>query len=225
MKPAGGSAFNYVVIALLLGSVWGFFEVFFKDVLGMGGKPFASAIMTGIGVAVMAIGYGMFRKAGMFFMISLFTIMARMIVVPVLGCSPMCRANSVVALALLGASTALAFGVSSRVMKNSYKTGGLWAGAGVFVSGVAFYFGGMACAPCQYLQNFASHGGLVSFLKVEVMYWSLFSALLFYPGYRAGVLVRDAMTALRESRPVHYYAGLVSASFVMMLLTGLILMR
>ena len=74
--------FDYIVVALLLGSLWGFFEVFFKDVLAMGGRPFTSAIMTGIGVSMMALGYGLFRKARIFILISAFTVLTRMIVVP-----------------------------------------------------------------------------------------------------------------------------------------------
>ncbi len=223
-EPVRYSVYNFICIALLLGSVWGFFEVFFKDVLSMGGKPFASAIMTGIGVALMAVGYGLFKKARMFFSIAVFTIFARMIIVPVLGCSPMCRANAVVALALLGASTALAFGISSRFSKNTMKTGGLTAGAGVMVSGVSFYYAGMACAPCQYLQNFTAIGGLATFMSVEVISWAVFSAVLFYPGYLAGVKARKAVNAWSESRPVPYYAALTFSSVMMMLVTGLILL-
>lgn len=223
-KPAENSAFNYMMTALFLGAVWGFFEVFFKDVLSMGGKPFASAIMTGIGVAIMAFGYGLFKRSGMFFTIAVFTIFARMIIVPVLGCSPMCRANSVVALGLLGASTALAFGLSSRFSKSILKTGGLTAGAGVLASGAAFYYAGMACAPCQYLQNFVSNGGLAAFMTTEVIGWSVFSAVLFYPGYLAGVKARDAANSLRVARPVPYYAALAAGSVTMMLITGLILL-
>jgi hypothetical protein len=217
------SMFNFMCVALLLGSIWGFFEVFFKDVLSMGGTPFASSIMTGIGVFMMAIGYGLFRRAGSFFVISVFAIFTRMLIVPILGCSPMCRANAVVALLLLGASTAVAFTLFERVSKNQNKTGGIVAGGGVLFSGTAYYFAGLACAPCQYLKNFAAQGGVTTFLSVEVLWWSLFSAVLFYPGYFVGIKLQGVVSTLHEARPVPYYAALVSASIVVMCVTGLIL--
>ncbi|HON79040.1 MAG TPA: hypothetical protein PK544_11150 [Spirochaetota bacterium] len=215
---------DYICIALLLGAIWGFFEVFFKDVLSMGGKPYTAAVMTGIGVAFMAAAYGFFRKSGVVMAVAVFSIFARMIVVPVLGCSPMCRANAVVALFLLGSFMALSMEVSSRVVKNNFKTGGLWVGGGVLLSGISFYYGGMACAPCQYLQNFQQSGGLVSFLRVEVMYWVLFSAILYYPGYLAGTHLRNSMNTLRARRPVPYYAGIVCASFLILIATGFMLL-
>lgn len=224
IKPAGFSAFNYILTALFLGAVWGFFEVIFKDVFSMGGKPFASATMTGIGLALMAFGYALFKRPGMFFTIAVFTIFARMIIVPVLGCSPMCRANSVVALALLGASTTLAFGLASRFSKNTLKTGGLTAGAGVLLSGAIFYPAGLACAPCQYLQNFVNSGGFATFMTVEVIGWAVFSAVLFYPGYLAGTKAVETVNSWREARPVPYYAALATGIVAMMLATGLILL-
>lgn len=229
MKPninsvsQGSSNFDYFCTALLLGSIWGFFEVVFKDVIGMGGKPFASAIMTGIGIAVMSTGYGIFKKNGVFLAVSIFTIFTRMLIVPVLGCSPMCRANSVVALLLLGASTTLAFGVYRKFSNRTINTGGLVAGVGVFISGLSFYYVGMACAPCPYLLTFAGAGGLAAFVQTEVLYWTLFSMVLFYPGYIVGNFISSTLTSLRVSSPVFYYAGIISASFVMMLFTGFIL--
>ena len=224
MVPNGFSAINYMMTALFLGAVWGFFEVIFKDVIGMGGKPFASAIMTGIGVALMAFGYALFKRPGMFFTIAVLTIFARMIIVPVLGCSPMCRANSVVALALLGASSTLAFGLASRFSKNPLKSGGLTAGAGALLSGALFYPAGLACAPCQYLQNFVNSGGFSTFMTVEVIGWAVFSAVLFYPGYLAGTKAVEAVNSWREARPVPYYAALATGSVAMMIATGLILL-
>lgn len=220
-----GAIFDYIVVALLLGSLWGFFEVFFKDVLAMGGRPFTSAIMTGIGVGLMALGYGLFRKARIFVLIAVFTVLTRMIVVPVIGCSPMCRANAAVALLLLGASTSLVFGAASRAAGNAGVSGGIMAGAAVCISGLAFYPAGLAVAPCAYLQNFAAAGGLSAFLAAEVLWWTLFGSVLFYPGYHAGAALRDAMAALRRRSPAPYYAGIVAASAMMVAVTGLLLMR
>ncbi len=220
-----GGMFDYIVVALLLGSLWGFFEVFFKDVLAMGGKPFTSAIMTGIGVSMMALGYGLFRKARIFILISAFTVLTRMIVVPVIGCSPMCRANAVLALLFLGISTTLLFGAASRISGNAGAAGGLLAGAAVSVSGLAFYPAGLAVAPCAYLQNFAAAGGMATFLTREVVWWTLFGTALFYPGYHAGAALRDSVAALRRVSPAPYYAGTVGASALMVAVTVLLLMR
>ncbi len=224
LKTPGFSLFNYMMMALFLGALWGFFEVFFKDVLSLGGTPFASATMTGIGVALMAFGYALFKRPGIFATIAVFTIFTRMIIVPILGCSPMCRANAVVALSLLGASTALAFGLASRFRKSNMKYGGLTAGAGVLLSGTLFYPAGLACAPCPYLQAFATGGGFASFMTAEVAGWVLFSAILFYPGYLAGRRLSETLTAWREARPAPYYAALAVGSAVMVLATGLILL-
>ncbi|MBN1497985.1 MAG: hypothetical protein JXA07_14525 [Spirochaetes bacterium] len=217
------SMFDYVCSALLLGAVWGFFEVFFKDVLAMGGKPYTAALTSGIGVMIMAAGYALFRRAWIAPMIALFSIAARMIVVPVLGCSPMCRANAVVALALLGLFSGAAFYASSKTKKHIFLTGGLSVGTGTLLSGISFYYAGLACAPCQYLSNFQAIGGLSSFIAMEVVYWIAFTVILFYPGYGAGMWIASAVESVKKSRPVPYYAGMLCGSFILILLTGLIL--
>ncbi len=225
-EPGRGfdTAFDYICVALLIGAVWGFFEVLFKDVLNMGGKPFSSAIMTGAGVLLMAAGYGLYRKASIFLIIAVFTSFARMIIVPVLGCSPMCMANSVVALTLLGASMTLAFSVFPKATKNLARTAWLRAGSGVLLSGSCFYYAGLACAPCQYLRNFAASGGVMSFIAAEVLYWALFSAVAFYPGYMVGIYLKNTISAIRVKNPVPYFSCLVSASIIMILATGLIVL-
>ncbi len=217
------SIFAYFCTAMVLGSLWGFFEVFFKDVLGMGGKPFASAIMTGIGIAVMSTGYGLYKKHGVFITVTVFTIITRMLVVPVLGCSPICRANSVVALLLLGSSVTLAFGIHERLMNGNMAIGGLVAGSGVIISGMVFYYAGMVCAPCPYLLTYSVPGGFAAFIKTEVLYWAFFSTISFYPGYILGNSIRSTLSYLHSSRPGLYYTGIISASFAMMICTGLIL--
>ncbi|MBN2159773.1 MAG: hypothetical protein JW807_10280 [Spirochaetes bacterium] len=223
-EEAGG-VLDFLCIALLLGSVWGFFEVFFKDVLNMGGKPFASATMTGIGMFLMAAGYGLSGKSRIFLATAVFTICARMIIVPVLGCSPICRANAVIALALLGASCSLVFSASSGFAGRRAGAGVLPAGASVFLSGLAFYPLGITCAPCRYLGNFAAAGGLTAFLKSEVIFWSLFAAVLYYPGFITGTLMKEWIASIRYRKPLAYYAGLFAGSIAMMLATGLMLLH
>lgn len=225
-EPGRGfdTVFDYICVALLIGAIWGFFEVLFKDVLSMGEKPFASAVMTGAGVFMMAAGYGLYRKAGIFLIIAVFTSLARMIIVPVLGCSPMCRANSVVALMLLGASMTLAFGILPDRKSKSGINGCFRAGSGVMLSGVSYYFAGLACMPCQYLRNFASSGGVMSFIAAEVIYWALFSVVAFYPGYMLGIYLKKTISAIRVKNPVPYFSCLISASIIMILVTGLIVL-
>jgi len=222
-KNRKSSIFNLLCVALFLGSIWGFFEVVFKDALAMGGQPLTAALMTGLGVFIMSVGYRIFKNAGIFLMISLFTIMARMVIVPVLGCSPICRANAVVALLILGTSSTLAFGLSSRYIKNTAKWGGGVAGAAVLVSGVSFYYAGLACAPCPYLLQL-SVGGLSNFMAMEVVYWALFSGILFYPGYQLGRYAQAFFSSLRINRPAFYYTGLLAASALFVLSTGLIVL-
>lgn len=215
--------FDYFCGALLLGSIWGFFEVFFKDTLSMGGKPYMAALMSGIGVMIMALGYGLFKRAWIAPVIALFSISSRMLIVPVLGCSPMCRANAVLALILLGAFTGAAFLAASMARRNFFLIGGLSVGSGALLSGISFYYAGLALAPCQYLANFQKIGGLSSFFTMEIIYWIVFTVILFYPGYAAGAWLSTVREYLRKNKPVPYYAGMLCGSAIIILLTGIIL--
>jgi hypothetical protein len=214
------SVFDYACGALLLGSLWGFFEVFLKDVLRMGSQPYTSAVMTGVGVMIMAAGYGLYRKAWIAPATAISSIFARMIIVPVLGCSPICSPNSVIALVLLGTWTGAAFFAFSK--SNRVWHGGLCVGAGTLLSGITFYYAGMACAPCQYLHHFQKIGGLSAFLAMEVAYWTIAAMMLFYPGHAVGMRLSNIVEMLKDNRPLPYYAGILCASFIFIMLIGLI---
>ena len=210
--------------ALLLGAFWGFTEVFLKDVLSLGGKPFTAALMTGIGVAVMAFALAVYKRAGVIMMVAAATVAARMIIVPVLGCSAMCRANACVALLLLGGSMSAAMFLGRNKVNGRSASGGLLSGGAAMVSGGAFFFAGMAVAPCPYLLSFNQAGGFAAFFTAEVMYWAIFSALMFYPGYALGVKMRNSVFTLRNAQPAFYYTGTALGCIALVATTGFMLL-
>jgi hypothetical protein len=84
---------------LILGSLWGLSEAVLGNVMN-GGMPFRAAILTGIGIGIMGIALGVFKRPAMLIGIALITAASKQVAVPLLGCSILCKANSCLAVFL-----------------------------------------------------------------------------------------------------------------------------
>ncbi len=193
---------------LVLGSLWGLSEIALGGVLKAAGFPYRSGLLTGIGMAVMGMALAVSRKPLIPIGVGAVAVLVGLLVVPVLHVSPMCRANSSLAVVLESGSLTLAASlIASRTGKSVYgrmATGG----SAALLASVAFYFAGTHFAPCAYLLSFSAG----SFVVKEGLVWAAFSTILLPVGYSAGErLAGNQLTVVRQRSALYSGSGLVVA--------------
>lgn len=196
------TAVDTIIIILVLGSLWGLSEVVLSDIIRAGGIPWRAGILTGIGMGIMGIAIGLSRKAATLIGIALVTVAAKLIVVPILGCSLLCKANTCAAVLLQGAALSGVVAVAGKGIAGGTFTR---VGAGfsaALASAASFYYVGIHLSPCQYLLSF---GGIVPFMKAEGIVWAAFSGALFPLGYTLGLLIKHELPVVKMTRPLAYY--------------------
>jgi hypothetical protein len=197
---------NILIAVVLLGSLWGFAEVVLDSAIRAAALPLRAGILTGIGIGLLAIAMGTFRRPALLVLIPPVAILCKQLVVPILNVSVMCKANSCLAVALEGlAVTGVVYLIGRRLDRKRLIQAASGASGALLAAG-AFYFAGMRLAPCQYLLSFNSPVGFVRFMLVEGLVWAAFSAVLFPVGYRVGAQLRDTILA-QGRKPWLYYAA------------------
>lgn len=93
---------NVLIAILVLGSLWGLSEVVLNGAIRAAGLPFRAGILTGIGIGIMGVAIGIFRKSSILIGIALVAIFCKQLVVPILHVSVMCKVNSCLAVILEG---------------------------------------------------------------------------------------------------------------------------
>lgn len=196
---------DVLLAVVVLGSLWGLAEVVLNGAIRVTGLPFRAGILTGVGVGLLAIAAGAFRRSVILVFIPLIAILCKQLVVPILGVSVLCKANSCLAVVLEGlAVTGVVYLAGRKLDRNRLAQIGSGASATLLAAGV-FYFIGTQLAPCKYLLSFNRPDGFAAFLVAEGLVWAAFSALLFPVGYWIGVRFRDTVLVL-ERKPLLYYA-------------------
>lgn len=194
-----------LIAVLVLGSLWGFAEVVLGGLMKVAGVPYRSGILTGLGVGMMAIAVGAFRKPVLTAGIALVAACCKQLVVPILHVSFMCKANSCLAVILDGVALLGVTALAGRWLDTGYPARVASGASAALLAAVSFYFAGMRLAPCNYLLSFNRPGGLVAFLGAEGLIWMIFSAIFFPIGYVAGKRAGNAIPAWRVSKPFLYY--------------------
>jgi len=186
---------------LVFGSIWGLSEVALGGGLRAAQFPYRAGLLTGIGIAIMGIALVIHKKPLMLIGIGLVAVLVKLLAVPILNLSVMCKANSCIAvLTEAVALTLVAVVLMSQMSKSTHARMGGGALAGI-VASVGFYFIGMQVAPCNYLLSFTP----VGFIVTEGLIWAAFSAILLPLGYLAGEkLAPIALPAV--TRRALYYA-------------------
>jgi hypothetical protein len=198
---------NIAVAVLVLGSLWGVAEVVLNDAIKAADLPFRAGALTGFGMLAMGLLLGYARKPLAVLGVPAIAVLVKQMVVPILGASVLCKANSCIAV-LFEAS--LLAGVAAVAMRGIGKSAVLRAGAGAgagLLSAVPFYFVGLAVAPCKYLLSFDRAGGLAAFMVQEGLVWAAFSAVLFPVGYALGARFREPLRAFEMRSPVAYHGA------------------
>ncbi len=205
-----------LIMVLVLGTAWGFSEVVFSEAIREWGVPYRAGILTGIGLGIMGIALGFNKKVLPLIGIALVAMGAKQLVVPVLQCSVLCKANSCAAVFLQSAALGGAAALAGRYLHGSRPARLVAPLAAALAAAGAFHFIGMRVSPCPYLLSFNHPGGLLSFLGAEGLSWAAFSAILFPVGYQLGEKLRDKIPALRKARPAAYYlaaAGCIAGCY------------
>jgi len=200
---------DVIIGILVFGSLWGLSEIALGGALKAASFPYRSGLLTGIGMAVMAMALAVSRKPLIPIGVGAVAVLVGLLVVPVLHVSPMCRANSSLALVLeAGSLTFAASLVASRRGKSVYgrmATGG----SAALLASVAFYFAGTHFAPCAYLLSFTPG----SFVVKEGLVWAAFSAILLPLGYSAGErLAENRLTVVTRRSALYSGSSLVVAA-------------
>jgi len=169
---------------LVFGSIWGMSEAAIGGGLHAAGVPYRSALLIGIGISVMGMALAIYKKPTMLLGIGLITVLIKLMAVPILGVSVMCKANSCIAVLLEASALTLVGLVLVRHMsKNAHTRMGAGASAAI-IGAVGFFFIGMQVAPCNYLLGF--QGNLGGFMVTEGLLWIAFSAILLPMGWLIG---------------------------------------
>jgi len=195
---------------LLFGSIWGFFEV----VLGSGLRaidfPYRAGLLLGMGMLSMGITLAVYKKPTMLLGIGLTAGLFKLLSVPILHISIVCKANSFIAIVLESFALGLvAFGLMKGMDKDVYMRMGVGALAAL-IGAASFYFIGIRVAPCTYLLSFSPLG----FMMREGLVWMAFSAIFLPVGYLVGMKLRPAMVHLLTVKPTFGYATCITISAV-----------
>ena len=210
---------DIALAVLLLGSVWGVVEVVLGGVMRQADVPHRVAIVTGLGMAIMGIGLGAFRRVYMLPLIALVVVCVRQLAVPVLHVPFVCKANSCLAVIIESCALAGLVGLAgSRLTgraSDSAGSGGMnrgqWVTAAVVGGGAAllasgaFHAAGMRVAPCDHLLSYNRAFGLVTYMATRGSFWAISSAALLPLGYLLGLRLEESVAAVHERRPALYY--------------------
>jgi len=196
---------DILITILVLGSLWGLSEVVLSSAIRAAGIPYRSGILTGVGMGIVGIAIGIFRKPLMIVGISIVAVLCKQLVVPIFHVSVMCKVNSCLAVMLEGLSLAgVVFLARHRLGRNHLAPIASGASAAL-TAAVAFYFLGMWVSPGRDLLSFNHPGGFIAFLTSKGLVWAVFSGILFPAGYWTGVRLRHTALSMGTKKPLLYY--------------------
>ena len=203
--------FDFLVTILLLGSVWGFLsEVILRCAVLIQGLPFKGGMagyITVIGIGMMGIAFGKFRKPSLLMGIPLVTILSKLLALSVFHIPIEARVNSSLAILVGGiALTATVILAGNNLFNNNLLRFSSGMSAGLMAA-ISFFFIGMRMIPCPYLLSFNRAGGFRAFMSFDGMLWTVFSGLLFYTGCWLGNQLKNTFSDLRSAQSLAYYSG------------------
>jgi hypothetical protein len=215
--------FKYLFMTLIvLASLWGFSEVVMNEWIRSFILPLRAAILTGIGMLTMGLLLGVLKRPLTLIILPFIVIALKQLVVPILGMSVLCKANSCAAVALQAFALAGAYGIFMRRGNPSLTKKAATGASAALVSSISFFLIGLKLAPCKYLLSYNQAGGFMSFMVNEGLIWTLLAAISFPVGFWLGEKLRQPVLNYARKKPGFYYsysAGLVISCWVAIALT------
>ncbi len=199
-----------LLLAALVGSVWGVTEVVLGGMMKMHGIPLRGDILTGLGIGLIALGMAISGRTLIGLVIAIFAVACKQLVLPLISLPISCRANSALAVLLAGGVLTAVTSIAGTTMRRRWHTRAVIGGAGGLGTAISFYFLGMRVAPCPYLLSFNRPGGLMAFMLREALIWAILAACLFPLGYALGLRIRHRIVLLPVRRPLLYYISTIS---------------
>lgn len=195
---------GFILTIFALGSICGLVEVIIGGVLHQLGIHL-SGLLIGLDCLLIGLGLAIYNNPLMIIGMGLITCICKQLVVPVLGISFMCEANSCLAVMLEYGSLASIATFTLNSMKKSTYSRILAGGAGVFFGSIIYYFAGMRVNPCPYMLSFNVPGGFAAFLAKEGLIWASFAAALFPLGWSVGERLSVKKFILIKKNPHLFY--------------------
>ncbi len=193
---------------LVLGSIWGLSEVVLGGVLRVAEFPYRAGLLTGVGMAIMGAALAVRKNPAILIGVGLVAVSVKLLAVPILHISVMCKANSCLAVFIEAVALSLvAFWLSDWISKSVHAR--IAAGSlAALIASVGFYCVGRQVAPCEYLLSFTPQG----FVVTEGLIWAAFSGILLPVGYLAGekLTIKAPFPLMR--RPVFYFVSTLVVS-------------
>jgi hypothetical protein len=178
-----------VLTVLILASFWGLLEVSLGSWLRTAGFEWRSALLCGLGLGLAGIALGLYRRPLLLLLLPAGAIAVRMLAVPLLGVSPLCRLNSSIGIGLEGGFLVMLLLIGSdklwRTNSRRVATGAL---APLLAAG-AFWYIGLLAEPCNYLLSYSGGAGLIRFMGTEGVSWAVVTAAMFPLGFATGQLL------------------------------------
>lgn len=209
-----------VMAVLVIGALCGFSEVFVSNLLREIGFPFRAGLLTGIGMGLIAIVIAIFKKPFLAIGIAVVAIIAKQMIVPVMGVGISCKLNSCLAVGLEYGALAIIGAFTISAMNKSVKSRIMTAAGAGLASAPVFWVIGMNLAPCRYLMSFAGLSGLGFFMLREGLSWAVFSAVLFPIGWLVGERIREHSLDFMRAKPAFYYGLTASLTIALFVITG-----
>jgi len=167
------------------------------------GFPYRSALLTGIGMGILALAFAMSRNIPMLLGAGAVAAAVNLLGVPIMHLTVACKANACLAVFIEGGSLSLMAAVlMKRRWSNAFTRSAAGAGAALLAS-TGFYLAGMHVAPCPYLLSFGNVGG---FVVREGLIWAGFAAVLVPLGYMVGQRLAERFPLEAWGRPLVFYA-------------------
>lgn len=202
---AGRPQLGWLLMSILVfGSIWGMSEVALGGILGAVGFPYRAALLTGVGMGILALAYAVSKSLPALLGIGMVAVLVNLLGVPIMHLTVMCKANSCIA--VFAEATGLALMAALLMKKDGggvYRRMAGGASAAILAS-VGFYVIGTHVAPCKYLSSFANTG---AFLVREGLVWAAFAAVFVPLGYVIGEKLAARSPIAKMERSLVYYAA------------------
>ncbi|MCG2812005.1 MAG: hypothetical protein L6428_11205 [Candidatus Aminicenantes bacterium] len=176
----------YALNIVVLGAILAVVEIALGGFIKKAGLPLRSAVVTGVGFAVLALGLALFKQPRVIPGITVMGIFSKWLAVPLLGLPIFCQANALLAVLLNGAFLYAGVALFRKQVGKGWPQRSAAAFGSALGSGAAFFVLGRFVAPCRHLLSFNYAGGPVAYLLTRVLPAALLAAVFFPLGYALG---------------------------------------